>query len=173
MKKDIIEYVIFQSPLGKIGLASKKKKLFQVCLRIKDNNEFVRFLEINHNLSAKACPELFEGLVNQFKLYFNGVLNTFNCKLEISKGTRFQKKVWETLQEIPYGETRSYKSIAKSIGKPKAIRAVGNANGKNPLPIIIPCHRVIQENGTLGGYTGGVYIKKFLLFLERGSHGAS
>ena len=86
--------------------------------------------------------------------------------LDIPTGTAFQRKVWEKLLDIPYGETRSYKWLAEEVGSPKGFRAVGGANGKNPVPIIIPCHRVINSDGTLGGYSGGVWIKEFLLKLE-------
>ncbi len=81
-------------------------------------------------------------------------------------GTEFQKSVWDTLLKIPYGSTVSYAEEAKMLGSPKAVRAVANANGKNPIAILIPCHRVISSNGTLGGYTGGVWRKEFLLSLE-------
>lgn len=81
-------------------------------------------------------------------------------------GTEFQKGVWDTLLKIPYGSTVSYAEEAKMLGSPKAVRAVANANGKNPIAILIPCHRVISSNGTLGGYTGGVWRKEFLLSLE-------
>lgn len=81
-------------------------------------------------------------------------------------GTSFQQRVWRTLQSIPHGETRSYAWVAQQVGLPTGYRAVGNANGKNPLPIIVPCHRVVQHNGALGGYTGGTHIKRFLLDLE-------
>ena len=83
------------------------------------------------------------------------------------EGTDFQKKVWEALKAIPYGETRSYAQIAAAAGNPKACRAVGGANNKNPLPVIIPCHRVIGADGSLTGYGGGLEIKRFLLNLER------
>ncbi len=81
-------------------------------------------------------------------------------------GTEFQKSVWDTLLKIPYGSTVSYAEEAKMLGSPKAVRAVANANGKNPIAILIPCHRIISSNGTLGGYTGGVWRKEFLLSLE-------
>jgi len=84
-------------------------------------------------------------------------------------GTAFQQKVWKKLLTIPYGVTRSYKWLAESINNPNSARAVGNANGQNPLSIIIPCHRVVRENGALGGYTGGVRIKRYLLDLEKAS----
>ena len=84
-------------------------------------------------------------------------------------GTKFQQKVWRALLKIPYGETRSYQWVASQIGNPKAVRAVGQAVGKNPLPVIIPCHRVIHSNGTLGGFSLGIKIKKLLLKMEQDS----
>lgn len=107
----------------------------------------------------------FFGVVKQLKEYFNGERKSFNIPLEL-KGTEFQKRVWNELIKIPYGDAASYKEIAEKIGSKKSYRAVGNANGKNPIPIIIPCHRVIISNGKLGGYTGGLEIKIKLLELE-------
>jgi methylated-DNA-[protein]-cysteine S-methyltransferase len=89
--------------------------------------------------------------------------------LDLRLGTPFQQKVWKGLLTIPYGITRSYKWLAQSINNPDSARAVGNANGQNPLSIIIPCHRVVRENGELGGYTGGIQIKRYLLGLEKTS----
>ncbi len=97
--------------------------------------------------------------------YFGGKRKKFNFSLDL-KGTPFQRQVWEALWEIPFGQTQSYSAIAKRIGRPTAVRAVGAANGENPLPIVIPCHRVIGKNGTLTGYRGGIDIKKDLLQLE-------
>ena len=85
----------------------------------------------------------------------------------VPQGTDFQKRVWEALIQIPYGETRTYKEIAAAAGNPKASRAVGMANNRNPIPIIIPCHRVIGTNGSLTGYAGGLKVKEYLLKLER------
>ncbi len=97
--------------------------------------------------------------------YFEGKRKTFDIKLN-PKGTEFQKRVWMELEKIPYGETRSYKDIAISCGSPNASRAVGMANNKNPIPIIVPCHRVIGSNGKLTGYAGGLKIKAALLRIE-------
>ena len=105
--------------------------------------------------------------INQLKKYLKGELRHFNCKLDF-EGTPFQKKVWSALTKIPYGQTRSYQDIAKSIGHPKAFRAVGNANGQNSIPLIVPCHRVIESNGGLGGFGHGIKVKKRLLDLEKG-----
>lgn len=103
--------------------------------------------------------------IQQINEYLQGTRKTFDLPLQLN-GTDFQKSVWNALCQIPYGETRSYQQIADTIGNPKAVRAVGMANNKNPLPIIIPCHRVIGKNGKLVGYAGGIEIKTKLLELE-------
>ncbi len=105
----------------------------------------------------------------QFSAYFAGRLQAFELPLA-ARGTEFQQQVWQALGRIPYGQTRSYADIADTIGNPKAVRAVGAANGRNPLAIIVPCHRVIGRNGSLTGYAGGLAIKQFLLALEQ-QHG--
>ena len=101
----------------------------------------------------------------QIAAYFRGELRHFNCKLDLI-GTSFQKDCWEALLRIPYGETRSYAEVAREIGRPKAFRAVGQANHDNPLAIIVPCHRVLGASGTLTGYGGGLSTKEMLLRLE-------
>lgn len=101
----------------------------------------------------------------QLSEYFSGKRKTFNLPL-LLKGTDFQKQVWQALLKIPFGETRSYKQIAEAIGNPKAVRAVGMANNKNPLLIVVPCHRVIGANGKLVGYAVGLDKKEYLLRLE-------
>lgn len=111
----------------------------------------------------------FAGAIRQLKAYFAGELFDFDLKLN-PQGTAFQQKVWRALREIPYGRTISYGELARRIGNPAASRAVGLANGANPLPIVIPCHRVIGSNGKLTGYGGGMPNKQMLLDLER-AHG--
>jgi methylated-DNA-[protein]-cysteine S-methyltransferase len=104
--------------------------------------------------------------LSQIKRYLMGKLKRFDCSLDL-RGTPFQKKVWSALAKIPYGSTRSYQDIARSVGHPKAFRAVGNANGSNPIPIILPCHRVIESHGGLGGFGHGVKVKQQLLDFEK------
>ncbi len=98
--------------------------------------------------------------------YFEKGRRDFTCKTAFMEGTDFEKLVWNTLREVPYGETRTYKWLAERIGKPHAFRAVGNALGKNPIPIIFPCHRIIESDGSLGGYSSGEDIKRRLLEIE-------
>jgi methylated-DNA-[protein]-cysteine S-methyltransferase len=111
-----------------------------------------------------AAP--FRTVERQLREYFQGKRTVFDLKLH-PKGTPFQKAVWKALAAIPYGETRSYGEIAKAVGRPAAVRAVGLANGRNPLPIVVPCHRVIGANGQLVGYGGGLPAKQALLDRER------
>lgn len=115
--------------------------------------------------SINAPSPLLLRLEKEVLEYFRGERKEFTIPLSPS-GTTFQKEVWDTLLSIPYGTTVSYKTEAKIFGNPKAIRAVANANGKNPISILIPCHRVKASDGSLGGYSGGLDKKKFLLFLE-------
>jgi methylated-DNA-[protein]-cysteine S-methyltransferase len=106
-------------------------------------------------------------LARQLKTYLSGQPVRFNYRLDLSFGTPFQQKVWRAMQTIPRGQTRSYAWLAKKIGQPKAVRAVGTACAANRLPIVIPCHRVIASNGSLGGFGGGLALKRRLLALER------
>ncbi|MFW2176306.1 MULTISPECIES: methylated-DNA--[protein]-cysteine S-methyltransferase [unclassified Moraxella] len=111
--------------------------------------------------------EVLSQTISQLDEYLDGKRQTFDIPLDLSTGTPFQQKVWQALLQIPYGTTISYAQLANNIGQPTAFRAVANANGKNPISLIVPCHRVIASDGGLGGYTGGVGIKQILLDLER------
>jgi len=105
-------------------------------------------------------------LARQIKAYLSGKPVRFTCRLDLSSGTPFQQKVWRALLTIPRGQTRSYAWVARKIGRPKSFRAVGAACGANPVPIIVPCHRVLASDGSLGGFGGGLALKKQLLKLE-------
>ena len=120
--------------------------------------------DINH---AVPSPHQFQDLEARLRRYLGGrKVVSFNDELDLSGATTFQRRVWRVTGLIPYGETRSYAWVAEQVGKPKAVRAVGQALAQNPLPIIIPCHRVIRKNGKLGGFGGGIEMKKTLLKLE-------
>lgn len=107
-----------------------------------------------------------ESLKKQLKGYFEGRTRVFDQDIVFHSGTEFEQKVWLALKEIPYGETRTYKWLAERVGHPKAVRAVGRALSKNPIPIVLPCHRIIESDGSLGGYSGGIAVKRRLLDLE-------
>lgn len=121
----------------------------------------IKILDETPQLTS-IIPEVLLKAVEQLDAYFRGELKNFDLKLD-PEGTDFQKKVWKALLEIPYGETVSYLELSKQIGDVKAIRAVASANGKNPLWIVVPCHRVIGSDGSLTGYAGGLDRKKWLL----------
>lgn len=115
--------------------------------------------------SSEAISDVMKECIHQLDEYFAGNLQNFSLPLA-PEGTHFQESVWEALQTIPYGQTICYKQLAEKVGNPKACRAVGTANGRNPIAIIIPCHRVIAADGSLGGYAGGLDVKTTLLRLE-------
>ncbi|MBW8243152.1 methylated-DNA--[protein]-cysteine S-methyltransferase [Muricauda oceani] len=117
---------------------------------------------LEDNKPNGTIPDVLKDAAKQFEEYFNGDRTVFNLKLNPS-GTDFQKKVWDALLKIPFGKTISYLELSKQLGDVKAIRAVASANGKNPLWIVVPCHRVIGTNGDLTGYAGGLHRKKWLL----------
>ena len=133
---------------------------------MKNREEFQIELQRIGKIRFRMEKKDFRKISTQLKQYADGKRHFFDTSLEMD-GTVFEKAVWEEIQKIPYGEVRTYKQVAQALGKPKAARAVGNALGKNPLPIVVPCHRVIASHG-LGGYTGGLSIKKKLLQLEAG-----
>lgn len=135
---------------------------------VEEDNKIVRVTlsEINDVTICNEETVLIRQTYSEIMEYLQGKRKTFDIPLQIY-GTEFQLKVWKELKKIPYGETISYKELAKRVGSPKGFRAVGQANNKNPIPIIIPCHRVIGEKGKLVGYNGGIEIKQFLLELER------
>lgn len=154
-----ILYSFVQSPIGKLLLAGNHDGLQIIDFQ---NNSFTE-LPLEH---WQRNDEYFTDIASQLHDYFCGELIKFDVTLNLI-GTPFRQKVWQALLEIPYGETRSYEEVACKIGNQKASRAVGLANGSNPVPIIVPCHRVIGKNKSLVGYGGGLEIKKFLLNLEQ------
>jgi methylated-DNA-[protein]-cysteine S-methyltransferase len=146
------------SPIGRLRLVATDDAIAAIFF------ETSRPIEMHVVAEANDHPVLVE-TERQLREYFAGTRDTFDVRLDFT-GTDFQKKVWSALLTIPYGETRSYGEIARQIGHPDAVRAVGAANGRNPIPIIAPCHRVIGSNGKLTGFGGGLPAKAHLLSLE-------
>ena len=149
-----IQKTYFESPIGRIEISGDEKGISSV-----------EFFEDRKN-DSKNTGHL-KNCLKQLDEYFSGKRKSFSLKLNL-KGTEFQKKIWKGLLKIPFGETVSYLDVAKEIGNEKAVRAVGNANNKNNISIIIPCHRVIGSNGKLIGYGGGLWRKKWLIDFENG-----
>jgi len=165
-----LTYTMFRTPLGWTGVAATPAGIYRVALALSGEPEFLKTLRILHPSPEKRGDKL-AGVEKEFHLYFRGMLKQFSCKLDLTGGTCFQQQVWRKLMTIPFGKTKSYKWLARSVNRPKAFRAAGNANGRNPVPVIVPCHRVIRQNGDLGGFTGGTHLKQFLLDLEAKSYG--
>jgi methylated-DNA-[protein]-cysteine S-methyltransferase len=153
-------YKTMPSPVGLLTLVANAHGLAAVLWE----NDDPKRVHLSPLLEETSHPVLLEA-ERQLHDYFNGKREKFSLMLDFT-GTEFQRKVWDALLTIPFGETRSYAQIAEQIGNPNAVRAVGAANGKNPISIIAPCHRVIGSNGKLTGFAGGMEAKAFLLKLE-------
>jgi len=151
-----INYQYFKSPIGQLRLVS--------------NGSSLTAIEFEHRQQGKPEGEPFadqvlEQCARQLDQYFSGQRRVFDLPLA-AVGTDFQREVWGALRDIPYGTSCSYADIARVIGRPKAVRAVGTANGRNPLPVVVPCHRVVGKDGSLTGFAGGLELKRQLLELE-------
>lgn len=149
----VLHYHLLHSPAGPLTIAGR--------------DDLIESLRFGHIPPPGGEPGAFDEAVRQLPLYFAGRLRTFDLPLRPA-GTDFQLRVWAALLDIPFGETRSYGTLAAQLGNPAAVRAVGLANGANPIAIVIPCHRVIGAAGQLTGYAGGLDVKRRLLALERG-----
>ncbi len=160
-------YTYYQSPFCRIILVASDKGLTNLHL---DTGEVKRNFNIEQDWILNK--EYFPDVESQLDEYFEGIRTSFDVKLDI-EGTEFQLSVWDALQKIPYGETKTYKDIAVEIGKPDASRAVGMSNSNNPVPLIIPCHRVVGSSGKLVGFANGVAIKEKLINFEKGISGDS
>ena len=160
-----LNYVIFDTAAGWLGILGSVKGLRSITLPQPSPLEARQ--QLGHGADRATWSfEPFASLAARLRLYFDGHKVMFPDELDLSPATTFQCQVWEATRLIPYCETRSYAWVAAQIGKPQAVRAVGQALGKNPLVIIIPCHRVLKTGGSLGGFGGGLEMKRYLLSLE-------
>ncbi len=151
---DQLNYSIFHSTVGPLRLVSNGRALVRVEFPGRHGSDGREHRDAVLDRAAKELEEYFDGRRRQFSVALN------------ASGTVFQKKVWQALSAIPYGELRSYRDIAEHLGNRLSVRAVGAANGRNPIPIIVPCHRVVGSNGRLTGFAGGLPMKRALLTLE-------
>ncbi len=155
-------YSVFLTAAGWVGMLGSSDGLRRVILPRRSEQEVRVLLSVD----AAPAPGSFNDLQERLQLYFSGHKVDFPDKLDFTGATPFQHRVWQAARLIPYGQTRSYQWLAGQTGSPGAARAVGQALGKNPLPIIIPCHRVLASDGSPGGFSGGIEMKKLLLKLE-------
>lgn len=169
-RETVIAFGTTDTPLGPVTVAMLDKSVCWLSFTGPKPAEWE--LEIWGKSCLGTIPRIIEGgpevqtVLDRLQAYFSGDKSLFDTPVIFLGGTPFQRKVWQQLLLIPYGEVRSYKQIAEAIGMPKAVRAVGGANNKNPISIIVPCHRVIGSNGALVGYGGGLDKKEYLLKLE-------
>lgn len=157
---EYFEYI--NSPMGPVRVSANEEAVTE-CYFCGESDEVLKFYF--RSVPEETGNPVTHEAARQLKEYFAGRRKVFDLPLAPA-GTTFQKQVWDGLLSIPYGELQTYGDIARLIGNPKAFRAVGQANGRNPIGILIPCHRVVANGGKLGGYTGGLKYKEFLLELE-------
>jgi len=165
-KRSLLNFGLFYTRLGWMGVIYSPEGLREVILPQKSKEDVLSRVKSEQNLLIDNDLAAFSDLPQRLISYFNGEKVDFPYRLDLGGATHFQQSVWRTVQTILYGETRSYAWVANQLGRDRAARAVGQAVGKNPLPIIIPCHRVISSDGSMGGFAGGLNLKKYLLSLE-------
>jgi methylated-DNA-[protein]-cysteine S-methyltransferase len=153
LQNSSLYFDVFSSPLGKLYLVFSGKFLCGISFQKPQNIPFKR----------DGAPKNFIG---ELSAYFGGSVSHFRQQIKFLTGTEFEQDVWFRLKDVPFGETRTYKWIAEKIGRPAAVRAVGRALSKNPIPVVIPCHRIIESDGSIGGYSSGVDRKRRLLDME-------
>jgi O-6-methylguanine DNA methyltransferase len=168
---EIVHTAEFDSPLGTFRIASTERGLGYLDLPHANGCGLEGWLRRRvPDAKRKQALSPNTAAIRQVLEYLDGKRTDFDLPLDL-RGTEFQESVWKALLEIPYGETCTYQELARTVGKPKAVRAVGSANGANPIPLIVPCHRVIATGGKLGGYGGGLEAKAKLLAMERSKPG--
>jgi len=160
-------YSTFKSPVGEILATRTEKGLNFITFPKSRWHRFLAALRKDESITLKKDEKRFSSLKKDLKSYFSGKKVSFRQPLDLSGGTTFQKKVWKAMQRIPPGQTKSYSWLARQAGGKNKARAAGAACGANPIPIIVPCHRVVRSDGGLGGYAGGLGVKRKLLSMEK------
>ena len=161
----MIEYTAFNSPIGKIYIAAVKEGVVKISFSNESPEELEKYCQKHLGVGVREGSEYTRYAKQQILKYLEGKSQSLDFPV-IHLNSPFRKKILEIERNIPYGETRSYGEVAKMVSNPRASRAVGSANAENPLPLYFPCHRIISYNGGLGGYGGGLDVKKYLLDLE-------
>ena len=161
-----VAYTTVDSPVGALLLAATPKGLVRVAYAIEDHDRVLEDLAVRLSPRVLRAPKRLDAVARELDEYFARTRERFDVDLDLSLSRGFRQLVQRHLPEIGYGQTRSYKEMAELVGNPKAVRAVGTACATNPLPVVVPCHRVLRTDGTLGGYIGGLEAKTALLELE-------
>lgn len=161
-----VAYTIVDSPVGPLLLAATTAGLVRVAYQVENHDRVLETLAVRLSPRVLRAPKRLEAAARQLDEYFAGTRRSFDLPLDHSLSSGFRRLVQQHLPEIGYGHTESYGEVARLVGNPKAVRAVGTACATNPLPVVVPCHRVLRTDGSLGGYAGGLEAKKALLTLE-------
>lgn len=161
----MLAYSLFMTHLGWMGVVGSENGVKRIVLPQKSPDTVHRLMKKEHQ-SIQEGTAYFTELCLRLRKYVNGERVIFEDKIDLQKATPFQLRVWEATRSIPWGETRSYGWLAQQIGRPQHYRAVGQALASNPVPLLIPCHRVVGQNGCLSGYRGGMSLKKYLIKME-------
>lgn len=165
-----VGYVVHDSPVGRLLLAATPAGVVRVAFEAGNQGQVLQELATKISPRVLESPGMFDSVRTQLDEYFAGTRTRFDLDVDRQLSHGFRRQVVTHLSEIPYGSTESYAQVAAALENPKAVRAVGSACATNPIPIIVPCHRVLRSDGSLGGYLGGLHAKTLLLDLERGSH---
>ncbi|WP_426301167.1 methylated-DNA--[protein]-cysteine S-methyltransferase [Arthrobacter sp. R-11] len=161
-----VSYRTVDSPLGRLLLAATERGLVRVAFALEDHDAVLQALADKLGPRILEAPSRLDGAARQLDEYFAGARRSFDIPLDFALSRGFRLSVLEHLPHIAYGSTESYAQVAKAAGSPKAVRAVGSACARNPLPVVVPCHRVVRSDGSFGGYLGGPEAKRTLLALE-------
>ncbi len=162
-----IAYRTFDSPLGLLLLAATELGLVRVAYELEDHDQVLKTLATVVSPRILHAPGRLDEATRQLEAYFAGSRRSFDLPVDLRLSTGFRRQVLDHLRTIGYGHTESYTAVAAAAGRPRAVRAVGSACATNPVPVVVPCHRVLRSDGTLGGYIGGLGAKRTLLELER------
>jgi methylated-DNA-[protein]-cysteine S-methyltransferase len=162
-----VAYTTVDSPLGPLLLAATEAGVVRLAYEVEDHDQVLQSLAAKISPRVLRAPRRLDDAARQLEAYFAGRRRTFDLPLDLRLSAGFRRQVLNHLRTIGYGHTESYAHVAEAIGRARAIRAVGSACATNPLPLLVPCHRVLRSDGTLGGYVGGLRVKQALLALER------
>jgi methylated-DNA-[protein]-cysteine S-methyltransferase len=162
-----VAYTTLDTPVGRLLLAATPAGLVRVAYEVEDFDRVLGLLATRLSPRVLRSPDRLADAAREIEEYFAGTRTGFDLPLDFSLSSGFRQRVQRHLTEIPYGRTESYGEVASLVGNPRAVRAVGSACATNPLPVVVPCHRVLRTGGALGGYVGGLHVKTALLALER------